>query len=412
MNTPGLFCGVALTLGAAAVGVACAHGSTSARAAGDGSASPTPTPASGVEAARPAPAIAPTPPLELRWSPDGTRLLVGEGWLFDPVHGAYTRLPCPFTGAAAAAACNASVASFSPDRRRVLRIDGEDLAIDTLPAASAPRGLPVVRTRIPTWVKARTIPAAPPATESEKRGETTAAAEAGEVVNVGFWLSPRQVLVQQFFRHGDGGLDCRVLTIPVRAPGPAPTPPTLPTSTSKPSRAPADGAILATAWTRPPGGCIDADYHHLTRVDSGPGAWLALHSEGEGRYALGLVRYTVKRGQSSEPAVPSVDIEGASIVTVRFASNGKAVDLVTPCDLQVTENARTVSCDDPFARATWNLFRRDLPAGPLRLRRADLPPGAVLHPTGDRFAWPQGASICTGDPAAGAQPPACFPLPK
>ena len=118
------------------------------------------------------------------------------------------------------------------------------------------------------------------------------------------------------------------------------------------------------------------------------------------------------RTQGRDLAGPAPRRLGASNVTVRFAGNGKGVDLVTPCDLRVTENARTVPCDDPFARATWNLFTRDLPAGPLRLRRADLPPGAILHPTADRFAWPQGASICTGDPAAGAQPPACFPLPR
>jgi hypothetical protein len=258
-------------------------------------------------------------------------------------------------------------------RRARAVVGGDDLAIDALSPDRAPDGGALVRVRIPRWLPTR------------------AGTEPADVVNVAFWLSPRAVLVQQFDRRGDLVPSCRVLAVPGKTPARAPS--------------------AAPAWTRARGGCLDADFHHLTRVDPGPRRLLALHSEGEGGSALAVVRYTPDLGQVAAGSTSSVGIPGSSTVSVRFARDGASLDLVSPCNLLPgAEGAPPASCDAPFARARWNLYTRTLPSGALRLRRADLPPGAALHPAGDRFAWPAGASVCIGEPG-GTHTPTCFPLP-
>jgi hypothetical protein len=93
-------------------------------------------------------------------------------------------------------------------------------------------------------------------------------------------------------------------------------------------------------------------------------------------------------------------------VWVRFAPDGKSVALVSPCRLDGTPPFR---CEDPDLAARWRQYQLPLEGGPLKLVRADLPPGAVLHPAGNKYAWVAGGSACVGEPAD--QAARCWPLP-
>jgi hypothetical protein len=209
-----------------------------------------------------------------------------------------------------------------------------------------------------------------------------------DVINTGFRLSGQLLFVQQFDRRAELTPACRVCAL---------------------DSASADaGKSPACRWRRPAGGCLDPELSYLTRVDRGPRDLLALHSEAEGYFALSVVRYDPVKGQASV-GVPAIKLEGASLVSVRFAPDGSAVDLISPCELRPAAGGRTPPCDDFHAQASWRLYSRPIGPGALTLRRADLPPGAVMHPKEEIFAWPRGASVCVGDPRKA--PPACFPLP-
>jgi hypothetical protein len=322
------------------------------------------------DAGRPAPGAAGPRPA-LRWTGDGSRLVAGGRWLLDWREGHYLPIACPFDGAPAACPCCDS--ALSPDGARALHLGPEALEIDLLPLTltltltlTGPRR---ASRAIPRWIADAVEPTA-----------------AQDVINVGLWLSPRVVLVQQLDRAGALAPACRICELPSTSPS-------------------AD--VRACRWRRPPR-CLDPDFAHLTGVDPGPHGLLALHSEGEGHFALGVVRYDPDAGQS-DTATPSVRLEGSSAVSVRFAADGSRVDLISPCELREGENHRPPPCDDADAQPAWRLYSRPVGPGPLELRRADLPPGAVLHPDGQRFAWPRDHAICVGDP--GARSPACFPLP-
>jgi hypothetical protein len=203
-------------------------------------------------------------------------------------------------------------------------------------------------------------------------------------VNVGLWLSPQAILVQQLDREGTAAATCRVCELP------------------------AAGA-RACRWRRPPGGCLDPDFLHLTRADAGPTGLLALHSEGEGFYALSIVRYDPATGQA-DTGTPPLRLEGASTVAVHFVPDGARVQLISPCELRDGENRRPPPCDAPDTRPTWRLYTRPVGPGILELVRSDLPPGTTLHPDGRRFAWPRDGAVCVGDPRDAA--PDCLPLPR
>ena len=254
------------------------------------------------------------------------------------------------------------------DGERALHISDQTIEIAPL-TGPEPRES---RAALPTWVGARGQPPAP------------AEALAEALVNVGVWLSPGTVLMQQRDHAGALSAACRVCELP------------------------AAGA-RACRWRRPPGGCLDADFVGLTRVDVGPRGLLALHSEGEGYFALDIVRYNPATGQA-ETGTPPLRLEGASAVSVSFAADGSRVDLISPCELRDGENRRPPPCDDPYARRSWRLYSRPVGPGPLELKRGDLPPGAVLHPDGQRFAWPRDRAVCIGDPRAPTAD--CVPLPR
>jgi hypothetical protein len=208
------------------------------------------------------------------------------------------------------------------------------------------------------------------------------------VINTGYRLSAQAIFVQQFDRRAELAPACRVCTLN-RTDALSSEPP-------------------VCRWRRPAGGCLDPELSYLTRVDRGPRDLLALHSEAEGYFALSVVRYDPAKGQASVGVSP-IKLEGGSLVVVRFAPDGSAIDLISPYELRPAAGGRTPPCDDIQPQGSWRLYSRPIGPGSLTLRRADLPPGAVLHPTEEIFAWPRGASVCVGDPRKPS--PACFPLP-
>lgn len=97
----------------------------------------------------------------------------------------------------------------------------------------------------------------------------------------------------------------------------------------------------------------------------------------------GKRRLTVPTSRPSPPAK----------VSARFRPDGAAVDLVSQCPLEKDPPP----CLDDGAPAKWRLYSWPLRGGPLKLERADLPPGAAMDPRKERFAWIRGKSICVGD---------------
>jgi hypothetical protein len=182
--------------------------------------------------------------------------------------------------------------------------------------------------------------------------------------HVGFWVTPELVFVEQFDRTGAIPPACRLLDIGARA------------------------------WRRSAGGCLSADFSYLAEVTVGPRGLLALHSSGEGAYAVSIVHYDVRRGQS-DTAVSSIVLEGASAVHVRFAPDGGSVQFISPCAL---EGKPPPACEDPQNQEQWRLYSVPTSGGALRLVRADLPAGAAFDPAHDRFAWPKGDAVCWGEP--------------
>lgn len=304
----------------------------------------------GVTDAGQAALAAPGELLELGWLPDGTRVVVDGRWLLEPARGRYVAISCrPGSGRAM---CPTNAMVFSPDGTRALVVDDARIAVGPVAGPLGP-GVAISR-----WVRAR--------------GSRAAL----DLVNVGFWLTAGVVFVQQFDRRGELTPECRLYDADARR------------------------------WRRPAGGCLSPDFGYLARVDVGPGSLLALHSSAEGHYALSIVRYGTETGQADTGA-PSITLEGASAVRVRFAPDASHVDLISPCRL---EGTRPPPCGDFDSEPAWKLYSLPAATGSLRLRRTDLPPGSVLDPTAERFAWPKDRAVCVGEPREPA--PKCFPLPR
>ncbi|HYP14397.1 MAG TPA: hypothetical protein VEQ63_10780 [Bryobacteraceae bacterium] len=243
--------------------------------------------------------------------------------------------------------CAESVLSLAPAGSTGLLLHESRLAIGVLP------GPIQTWTDIPQWI----------------------ASSADALVNVAFWLTQSTAYVHQFDRRANKNSTCR-------------------TYDSRSGK-----------WLRAPGGCLVPEFSFLAQVDRGPARLVALHSSAAGAFALQIVRYSAVKGQSPT-RVKSIVIDGASSVHVRFAPDGSQVDLLTPCRL---ETGSTVDCSADFESAKWRQYSVAVATGVLRLRRANLPADAALHPRADTFAWFADNSICVGDP--NESKPRCFPLP-
>jgi hypothetical protein len=247
------------------------------------------------------------------------------------------------------ARCERGDFSISPDGAAAAVLDGANMAIGELPGLLA--DLPA----IPTWLDRD------PAT----------------LVNVAVWLDPRALFVQQFDVRGGLATNCRIYEVGSRT------------------------------WSEPSGGCLASEFSYLGQIDRGPGGLFALHSTAEAGFALQFVRYDPTMGQSTATSAKPILLQDASSVTVRFSENGTRVELVTPCRLDGTSPVRCADYDRvPF----WRLYSVSVADGTIRLRRTDLPPGAVMNPLKETFVWPRGEGVCVGDPKKpGIR---CFAVPR
>lgn len=297
---------------------------------------------------------------ELRWLPDGEKLLVEGRWLFHAGSGAFTRITCPALDGSSAGDCEAMV--FAPSGERALVVAEGGFRLGRPEGPFGPRvELPVAA-----------------------RGSNE-----GQSCHLAAWLSERTI----FFQTIDLGDRSRSR--------PRPRCRLYDTDTGR--------------W-HSPAACISAGMLCLTSADLGPGQWLAVHSDMEGIASVDLVRYDPRSGRGGN-AVQSIRLD-ASKAWIRFAPGGSRVDLVSPCRACdgsqgaacTSPEQPALACFDPPDPERWNLYALSLTGkGRLELLRSDLPPGAALDPRHDRFAWVRGSSLCVGDPRDHA--PRCFALP-
>jgi hypothetical protein len=147
---------------------------------------------------------------------------------------------------------------------------------------------------------------------------------------------------------------------------------------------------------------LSPEFGYLAHVEVGPAGLLALLSSAEGHAALQIVRYDPRRGQSDTKA-QTLTIEGSGAVSARFTSDGASVALISPCALE----SPRIPCAEPDQAAHWRQYQLPLDGGPPKLVRADLPPGADLHPGRNEYAWTAGRDACVGHPKASR----CWRLP-
>lgn len=283
-------------------------------------------------------------PITLSWSADGSRLAVNGRFTLDVRSGLFTSLPCP----PERGDCAGRTLTFSPDAKEVLSIDDDLLSVDMTETGQQ------LQARIPRWAASNVAE--------------------DDLFNVAFWLSPQTVFVQQSDRQGRAAPTCRLVDLSREAPGGAP----------------------ALRWRAESNQCFEPSFALLTAVDTGPNDLLVLHSTSEGSAALNVVRYTPERGQMPVK-MPEVLLKGG-VASVSFERDGSAIYIVTPCTLAETPDADAPWCDDSSDQPNWRLYRRPIGSASTELRRSDLPPDAVRHPTEDRFAWPDAGAICIGDP--------------
>jgi len=347
-----------LLAGLLALAVATACRGPMTRTQGGSAQPPATTPAASAAPAGPdaaiarpvAPAAAVKPGLDLRWLPDGRRVLVGGRLLLDE-HGQYGALAGQ-VGALEPGAPATRRPIFSPDATRALLLADAGLHVGDPVAAARPQLI-----AIPPWL-------AGPGAGHQVRDPLV------------FWLGPQLIFAQRTEPEGRASPACGSYDLRVRR------------------------------WNRLRGACLTGAFDAITEVDLGPGDLLALHSSAEGHAAIDVVRYRAGKGGQADTGTPPLVIEGSSLIRARFAGDGTRLSLVSPC---VLEGARPPPCEDFDRQPAWRLYERPIGAGPLRLVRADLPPGTALSPRDERFAWPRGDAICLGDPRDRA--PACYPLP-
>jgi hypothetical protein len=280
-------------------------------------------------------------PVELEWLPDGARILVERRWLLQTDNGNFVPIACTFRGTSDNEDCEKAEKIFSPSGKRVLVFDRQRFAIGP---PEGPLGPPV---SIPHWVIADEI----------------------DLFNTVFWLSERTIFVQQSDRQVPDRLACRLFDVQKRK------------------------------WEKPKHRCLSASYSLVAQVVAGPAQLLAVSSGAEGMGEIEFYRYNLEKGQSKTPIL-SIILTYSGSISFHFSENGSQIYIITSCrslDTSPEGNLREPSegCRDSIP---WRLFSVS-EKGPIVLRRSDLPPGSVLDPKHNRFAWPRENEICIGDPA-------------
>jgi hypothetical protein len=151
--------------------------------------------------------------------------------------------------------------------------------------------------------------------------------------------------------------------------------------------------------------CPAGSFFQLWSVESGPQGWLALTSGAEGGAAMNLVRHVPDRKPSFEQEF-SISLGPDGELHTRFALHPVRLYLTTPC---VLEREQPPPCEDVDRDAAWRLYAWEGPGSRPVLKRQDLPPGAMPHPSGDRWAWPEQRRLCVGGTSGKVE---CFSVPE
>lgn len=293
------------------------------------------------------PPVSPDELRELRWVLGGSRLLVAGRWLLDSAKGEFTPLPYSTRQPLEEGGTLVLQVALSPAGERIALSDGQTLRLGPVAGPLEP---PM---ELPTLL---------PPQESGREPAPRSAL---------FWLSEQQLALHQVDRETGEEPRCALLEPGTRR------------------------------WSKLPD-CLSS--HEVWSVESGPGGWLAVYSGAEGAPGLDLLHYTPGR-QPSARKVLSWNLYPDGDVRVQFATEGMRLYLATPCALERRESP---PCERVETESSWRLYEWEGPGGGLALRRKDLPPNAVPHPSGTRWAWPDGQLVCIGDAASPAR---CFTPP-
>ncbi len=294
-----------------------------------------------------------TKAIDLEWVPGGLNLSIGEGlWVLQPDTGSLGQFNCSSSdGLLPSTSCTRSHIAWSPGGRKALVLEGQALFLGR---SQGPFGN---RVPIPTWV-------------------ALSSSDDSSVHHFAFWLSEREAFVQQELHPLVGEPACGVYD------------------------------VRSGEWRREARECLRGSYSQIGAVQKGPDSLLAIYSGAEGMGMLEIVRYDAAHGQQ-KTGIPSVELS-ATPATVRFEPMASRVDVVTPCQVGSLGGAAAEEnrCDES---KPWGLFSAPTSGGSFKLQRSDLPPGTVMDPKHDRFAWPRGNEVCIGDPRE--PKPRCYALP-
>ena len=292
--------------------------------------------------------------LELEWLPDGARILVGGGWILDASSGMATAISFVSGAKVGPNECLGCNLVFSPSGRRAVLLDNLRERLSIGPAEGPFR----VEIPIPQW------------------GRRT---RAKSMDHFAFWVSERVLFVEEFDRtayyeeSSPRDPTCRILD------------------------------TVSGKWSLSPHPCISGDYVLIWGIECLAPEWVGVYSAAEGLAAVRLAPYDSRAG-ARESTIQPIGFPGGPL-SIRAAPDGSGFDIVSVCRALTSESPFEKECDSTL----WALYFQPIGGGPLQSRRSDLPPGSVMDPKHERFAWPRGSEVCVGDPRDSK--PRCFPLP-
>jgi hypothetical protein len=147
----------------------------------------------------------------------------------------------------------------------------------------------------------------------------------------------------------------------------------------------------AGAW-EPAKHCPHGNFMELADLRAGPRGLYAVGSSGEGHPDVLVTRYTPERGQRDVPS-PYRDLYPFGWVDVTFHPNGRTATLLTRCQLGDPDGRPCQGHQDDDHSWPLNAYQWTIGSPRATLQALDLPPGAVVDPTGTRYAWTDGDQL-------------------
>ena len=287
---------------------------------------------------------------ELRWVLGGSRLLADGKWLLDPATNRFTALPYSTVEPIEGGGTLLLQTALSPAGESIVVSDGKMLRRGPVEGPlEEPQALPAL---LPSGAGGPGRP----------------------LRSTLFWFSERLLGLYQVDLDAGEGPRCAVL---------------------------ATGAQQWSALAD----CPPGSFFQLWSAESGPQGWLMLASGAEGGAAMNLVRHAPERKPAFEEEF-SFSLGPDGEMHAQFAPDAVRLYLTTPC---ILERAQPPPCEDVDREGKWRLYAWEGPRSRLALKRQDLPPGAVPHPSGARWAWPEQRRVCVGDTSGKV---ACSSLPE